>query len=153
MTGLACGKTSPLAWQFLQTSVDYFILISDSQAVNAMKKLARSRVDGIAIVAGNSGAASLAALLALNYFQKEVMHISAQPPLILFNTEWPTAPTIYQELVGKNHTVILDLQMTWLQKSIAKKLFKHREAKAIPLVYRYNLKQNTDYLDETYKID
>ena len=72
--GLACGKTSPLAWQFLQTSVDYFILISDSQAVNAMKKLARSRVDGIAIVAGNSGAASLAALLALNDFQKEVLH-------------------------------------------------------------------------------
>ena len=121
--------------------------------MNAMKKLARSRVDDISIVAGDSGAAGLAALLALNYFQKKVMHISAQPPLILFNTEGPTAPTIYQELVGKKHTVILDLQMTWLQKSIAKKWFKHREAKAIPLVYRYNLKQNTDYLDETYKID
>ena len=77
MPGLACGKTSPLAWQFLQTSVDYFILISDSQAVNAMKKLARSRVDDISIVAGDSSAAGLAALLALNDFQKEVMHISA----------------------------------------------------------------------------
>ena len=30
MAGLACGETSPLAWKFLQTSVDHFMTIEDS---------------------------------------------------------------------------------------------------------------------------
>jgi hypothetical protein len=48
-----------------------------------MKKLARSRGDNISIVAGDTGAAGLAALLALNDFQKEVC-ILVHSPLLYF---------------------------------------------------------------------
>jgi len=115
MAGLACGKTSPLAWQFLRMSVDFFMLISDSQAVNAMKNLARGFVDDIPIIAGESGAAGMAGFLALDDLQRKTMNINDQSHLVFFNTEGATAPTIYADLVGKKHTEILDFQMTWLK--------------------------------------
>lgn len=119
MAGLACGKTSPLAWRFLQTSVDFFMLINDSQAVNAMKKLARGSDDDIPIVAGESGAAGMAGFLALDDLQRKVMNINDQSHLVFFNTEGATAPTIYADLVGKTHTEILDSQITWLKNITA----------------------------------
>jgi diaminopropionate ammonia-lyase len=115
MAGLACGKTSPLAWQFLRMSVDFFMLISDSQAVNAMNNLARGFVDDIPIIAGESGAAGMAGFLALDDLQRKTMNINDQSHLVFFNTEGATAPTIYADLVGKKHTEILDFQMTWLK--------------------------------------
>jgi diaminopropionate ammonia-lyase len=115
MVGLACGKTSPLAWQFLRMSVDFFMLISDSQAVNAMNNLARGFVDDIPIIAGESGAAGMAGFLALDDLQRKTMNINDQSHLVFFNTEGATAPTIYADLVGKKHTEILDFQMTWLK--------------------------------------
>jgi diaminopropionate ammonia-lyase len=121
MAGLACGKTSPLAWQFLRMTVDFFMLISDSQAVSAMKKLARGCDDDIPIVAGESGAAGMAGFLALDDLQRKAMNINDQSHLMFFNTEGATAPTIYADLVGKKHTEILDFQMTWLQKVTAEK--------------------------------
>ncbi|WP_205189906.1 diaminopropionate ammonia-lyase, partial [Burkholderia sp. LMG 13014] len=35
MAGLACGEASPLAWDFLEMCVDYFMLIDDEDAVQA----------------------------------------------------------------------------------------------------------------------
>ncbi len=121
MAGLACGKTSPLAWQFLQTSVDFFMLINDSQAVNAMKRLAKGCDDDIPIIAGESGAAGMAGFLALDDLQRKAMNINDQSHLVFFNTEGATAPTIYADLVGKTHTEILDSQITWLKNFTAAK--------------------------------
>ena len=114
MAGLACGKTSPLAWRFLQNSVDYFMLISDTQAVNAMKTLAVGNDKDIPIIAGESGAAGVAALRALNPSQKKAMNITEQSHLLLFNTEGATAPTLYKSLIDKEVCDILASQSNWL---------------------------------------
>ncbi|KAB2902730.1 MAG: diaminopropionate ammonia-lyase, partial [Burkholderiaceae bacterium] len=65
MAGLACGETSPLAWRFLEQSIDTFLAVEDEDAVEAMRWLAMG-VDGdMPVVAGESGVAGLAGLIAL----------------------------------------------------------------------------------------
>ena len=62
MAGLACGAASPLAWRFLQPCVDYFMTVSDVEAITAMRQLAAGSERDIPVLAGESGVAGLAAL-------------------------------------------------------------------------------------------
>ncbi|MGH9136774.1 MAG: diaminopropionate ammonia-lyase, partial [Acidimicrobiales bacterium] len=57
MVGLNCGTPSPLAWPRLAAGLDYLVTVDDDQARAAMRALADHGV-----VAGESGAASLAGL-------------------------------------------------------------------------------------------
>ena len=52
MAGLACGETSPLAWRFLETSVDVFMTVTDAQAEAAMRLLADGSHGDVPIVSG-----------------------------------------------------------------------------------------------------
>ncbi len=65
MAGLACGETSPLAWRFLEPSIDCFMTISDDEAVAAMRRLSAGSVRDIPLIAGESGVAGLAGLARL----------------------------------------------------------------------------------------
>ena len=60
MSGLNCGIPSLLAWPIVRDSADVFLAIEDSWALEAMRAYHRHGV-----VAGESGAAALAGLLAL----------------------------------------------------------------------------------------
>lgn len=104
MAGLACGETSPLAWKFLEPSVDHFMTIEDDQAVEAMRDLAAGSDKDIPIVAGESGTAGLAALKVLhgdaNLLAK--LGLNAQSRVLIVNTEGATAPKVYEELVGES---------------------------------------------------
>jgi diaminopropionate ammonia-lyase len=118
MAGLACGETSPLAWRFLENSVDAFMTISDDDAVTAMHLLAGKQGDDIAVVAGESGAAGLAGLAVLRASEalSAETDLDASSRVLVINTEGATAPSVYQELVGESHESVLARQAAWLAR-------------------------------------
>jgi diaminopropionate ammonia-lyase family len=118
MAGLACGAASPLAWRFLQPAVDVFMTVSDAQAVDAMRVLAAGAYGDIPVVAGESGAAGLAALQALTTRPefREQCGLDADSRVLLINTEGATAPSVYTELVGRPAADVLNAQRAWLRQ-------------------------------------
>lgn len=119
MAGLACGETSPLAWRFLQPSVDYFLTIDDGEAVEAMRVLASGQAGDAPVVSGESGAAGLAGLMHL--VKNEELRIKTglndQARILLISTEGATAPAVYEELVGKSAAAVLASQSKWLDQA------------------------------------
>jgi threonine dehydratase len=105
MAGLACGEVSPLAWRFLEASVDVFMTITDAEAVAAMRVLARPPGGDIPILSGESGAAGFAALPALA--------LDNAARVLLLNTEGATAPALYERLVGLAPADVLHAQAGW----------------------------------------
>lgn len=118
MAGLACGETSPLAWQILQPGADYFMLIEDGDAVAAMRLLANGNDKDVPIIAGESGAAGLAGLIALSEKPElaQVVGLSVESRVLLINTEAATAPAVYQELVNESAESVLLRQSSWLSR-------------------------------------
>lgn len=110
MAGLACGETSPLAWTFLESSIDAFITIEDHEAVAAMSALARC--PDVPVVSGESGAAGLAGLC--NILTQEIaddrLKIDGTSRILLINTEGATAPSVYRELTGEDADDVLQRQ-------------------------------------------
>ncbi|MCL9780638.1 diaminopropionate ammonia-lyase [Vibrio sp. S4M6] len=99
MAGLACGKTSKIAWDFLQPSVDYFTLIEDQEAIDSMVHLAHGKYDDTPIVGGESGVAGLALLTKLaKQNQLEALGLDADSKVLIVNTEGATAPGLFEEL-------------------------------------------------------
>jgi diaminopropionate ammonia-lyase len=117
MAGLACGETSPLAWQFLKPSVDFFMTIEDDEAVAAMRRLATGSVRDIPVVGGESGVAGLAGLMALVNDPRlaEQVGLDGESRILLINTEGATAPGVYRELVGESAETVLARQVAWRQ--------------------------------------
>jgi diaminopropionate ammonia-lyase len=115
MAGLACGATSPLAWRFLAPSVDFFLTVEDEQAIEAMRLLADGTMGDRPIVSGESGAAGLAGVLALarsDSFRQRVGW-DRNTRVLVVNTEGATAPSVYQELVGRSAEEVLEAQRCW----------------------------------------
>lgn len=118
MAGLACGETSPLAWRFLETSVDHFMTITDEQAVAAMRALATGSDKDIPIVAGESGTAGLAALelLRADAVLSAQVGLDAQSRVLIISTEGATAPQTYAELVGESAESVQKRQAAFSKK-------------------------------------
>lgn len=118
MAGLACGETSPLAWKFLETSVDHFMTITDEQAVAAMRALAAGSDKDIPIVAGESGTAGLAALelLRADAGLSAQVGLDAQSRVLIVSTEGATAPQTYAELVGESAESVQQRQVAFSKK-------------------------------------
>jgi len=112
MAGLACGATSPLAWKFLDSCIDFFMTIDDDEAIEAMRHLARGSARDIAIVSGESGAAGMAGLLRLatNPVLAKQVGLTSDSRILLINTEGATAPEVYQTLVGESPECVLARQ-------------------------------------------
>ncbi|MBS0300931.1 MAG: diaminopropionate ammonia-lyase [Proteobacteria bacterium] len=118
MAGLACGETSPLAWKFLETSVDHFMTITDEHAVAAMRALATGGDKDIPIVAGESGTAGLAALelLRADAGLSAQVGLDAQSRVLIVSTEGATAPQTYAELVGESAESVEQRQTAFSKK-------------------------------------
>lgn len=103
MAGLACGETSPLAWRFLQPSVDFFLTIEDDEAIEAMRTLAAGNADDMPLVSGESGVAGLAGLahLTRDAELRSRTGLGKEATVLLLSTEGATAPSVYQQLVGR----------------------------------------------------
>jgi diaminopropionate ammonia-lyase len=81
MAGLNCGRVSPVAWPVVAAGIEAFAAIEDRWAYEAVSLLA---ADGV--VAGESGAAGLAGLLA---FRGELA-LGADATVLVVNTEGAT---------------------------------------------------------------
>jgi len=121
MAGLACGETSPLAWRFLQPTVDFFMTVTDAQAERAMRTLAAGEHGDVPVLSGESGAAGLAALASLAGDPRQCVQVDldAQSRVLLLNTEGATAPGLYASLVGRTPDAVLDAQARWLTRQDA----------------------------------
>ena len=98
MVGLNCGTPSLIAWPLVSKGVDWFTAVDDEAARTAMRDLA-----SIGIVAGETGAASLAgleALLASDEWSAEGRDLSAATVLIVV-TEGATDPDAYEAITGR----------------------------------------------------
>lgn len=101
MAGLNCGLPSLLAWPILRDAVDVFLAIEDHWAEDAMRRYHRHGV-----VAGESGAAALAGLLALLGHgdlagAREALGLGSRSRVLVINTEGATDPESYRRIVGE----------------------------------------------------
>ena len=116
MAGLACGETSPLAWRFLQPSVDAFMTVSDAQAEAAMRLLADAPHGDAPLVAGESGVAGLAALMAIHPDERRALGLDTQSRVLLISSEGATAPAVYAAIVGRPAEAVQAAQRDWLAR-------------------------------------
>lgn len=121
MAGLACGETSPLAWRFLHGSADFFLKIGDDDALEAMRILADGRHGDIPLVAGESGAAGLAALNVLSRSRELASQalLDTRSRVLLVNTEGATAPSLYEQLAGASAQAVHARRQAWTEKPVA----------------------------------
>ena len=117
MAGLACGEASPLAWKFLQPCVDFFMTITDDDAISAMRSLASGSDRDAPLVVGESGAAGFAglAVLAQNQEHFRAVGLSSTSRVLVVSTEGATAPDAYEALVGETADSVLARQQEWTQ--------------------------------------
>jgi diaminopropionate ammonia-lyase len=95
MAGLNCGTVSLIAWPAVLAGVDVFVAVDDRAAERAMRDLA-----GFGIVAGETGAASLAGLRALgDAGPVPPVSLAGRDALVLC-TEGATDPSAYERIVG-----------------------------------------------------
>ena len=100
MVGLACETPSACAWPVLHTGVDDLLAISEQWAVRAMRELADGRGDP-GIIAGESGAAAYAGLLASarDPVLRAALGLGSSSRVLVPITEGATDPLLYSELV------------------------------------------------------
>ena len=98
MACLSSGHTSLVAWEILRHSADFFLTIPDSAAVLTMQTLATNHPP---IVAGESGGAGLAGLLAIAQHPdlRQQIGLTAKSCVLTFGTEGATDPEIYKQLI------------------------------------------------------
>lgn len=106
MAGLNCGFPSTTALEVLRRSVDAFIAIPDQWAERAMRRLATPGTDEPMVVAGESGAASTAGLMALMQdpaYEPIRRHIglNAASRVLVWSTEGATDPVGWERVVGR----------------------------------------------------
>jgi diaminopropionate ammonia-lyase len=94
MAGLNCGTISIVAWPRLRDGVDVFVAIDDDAAMAATRDLARA-----GIVAGETGAAGLAGLVALAEAAPDIVARAGRTALLLC-TEGATDPDAYARIVN-----------------------------------------------------
>ncbi|QOG05684.1 diaminopropionate ammonia-lyase [Aureimonas sp. OT7] len=100
MAMLECYTPSVIAWRVLERTADAFMTVSDEDARMAMRRLALRTPE--AIVAGESGAAGLAGLLALaaDAGARRSVGLDASSRVLLVNTEGATDPASFEAIVG-----------------------------------------------------
>lgn len=101
MLGLDCGEVSELAWLVLERLAYAFVLITDEAAVEAMRDLGATRIDGEPIEAGECAGAGLAVLRNVkgNPALRDALGISSSSRILLIGTEGATDPERRENLL------------------------------------------------------
>jgi diaminopropionate ammonia-lyase len=105
MAGLACGEVSPLAWEIVDAGANAYVAVADRFALDAARALASPAPGDAAIVAGETGASGLAALLALqnrDVFRQQ-LELDASSRVLLIGSEGDTDPELYRQIIAGNH--------------------------------------------------
>jgi len=106
MACLNCGEVSLTAWPVLRAGADVFFSIEDHWTEQAMRQLAFPADGDPRIVAGESGAAGLAGLLALLRDPRlegarAALDVGPETRVLLVNTEGATDPAAFLRIVGQ----------------------------------------------------
>ena len=103
MVGLNCGRPSLIAWPRLSRGIDWMVAVDDDSARDAMRALA-----DVGIVAGETGAASLAGFDALvaDAPAFEATGLDSHSTVLLVVTEGATDPANYEDIVGRGHDTV-----------------------------------------------
>ena len=101
MAGLNCATPSLIAWPLVSRGIDVYVAVEDDRVPDAMRLLARDR-----IVAGETGAAGLAGMLALMEEDdladaREALGLSSTSRVLLLCTEGATDPDAYRRLTSE----------------------------------------------------
>lgn len=99
--GLACGEPSSLAWPILDAGVSDFMAVTETAFANAVRRLAQPAAGDPIIVAGPSGAAGLAGVMAAcnNPETRTRLGLDATSRVLVVNTESDTDPDVYRRLL------------------------------------------------------
>ncbi len=104
MAGLSCGEVSRVAWPILEAGVEFFMTVPDLAAIDCMRLLRRGALGGGSIIAGESGVAGLAGLLAATNDPEgqllRRLRLNASSTVLLIGTEGATDPEIYERLTN-----------------------------------------------------
>jgi diaminopropionate ammonia-lyase len=100
MAGLNCGTPSVVAWPWLRDGLDAVVAVADGRVRQAMRDLAAA-----GIVAGETGAASLAGLAELTAGPdaeeaRRAVGLGPDARVLLLCTEGATDPDAYRRIVG-----------------------------------------------------
>ena len=108
MAMLECYEPSLVAWELLRPLTSAFMAVDDDDALAAMRRLARPRNDAEVVVAGESGAAGLAGLLAAcaTMDGKAALGLDASSRVLLINTESATDEARYEAAVGQSAATV-----------------------------------------------
>jgi len=103
MACLSCGELSLLAWQLLERTVDDTISIPEEAATETMRTLADGVGGDAPVVAGESGCAGIAGLIAAvnDGEAKSVLGLNDESRVLCICTEGATDPALYAQIVGK----------------------------------------------------
>lgn len=101
MAGLNCGLPSLIAWPLLQQRVSMALAVTDEAACRAMCALADEQ-----IVAGETGAAALAGLIAMTPELRERLGLTSQSRVLVLVTEGATDPLQYEQIVGRSAAAV-----------------------------------------------
>lgn len=103
MACLAAGEVSPLAWPFLERAVDHVVTLPDEAAPSAMQLLAAGKDGDPPIVAGESGCAAIAGLLAVAQDEelRKAIGLDARSHVVALVSEGATDPATYAKVVGR----------------------------------------------------
>ena len=101
MAGLSCGEPSEMAWEILAEEASDFLTIPETLVAPAVRLLARPLDGDVAIEAGESAIADLAALVAAR--QDAVLSLKlgldAGSRVLLIGSEGVTDPAIFQMIM------------------------------------------------------
>jgi diaminopropionate ammonia-lyase family len=105
MAGLNCSRVSESAWPVIRAGADLFLSVADHWALDAMRRYANPVAGDPIVVAGESGAAGLAGLLALVEhppFADARRHLGLGPEstVLLIVTEGDTDPESWARIVA-----------------------------------------------------
>ncbi|MDH4247270.1 MAG: diaminopropionate ammonia-lyase [Deltaproteobacteria bacterium] len=102
MGGLACREVSPPAWAVLEQGSDDFLTLPDDATRAAMMRLAEPLAADPPLVAGESGAAGLGALLAAaaDSGLRAALGLDPQSRVLLIASEGAAAPDAYRRITG-----------------------------------------------------
>lgn len=104
MAGLACGDPSPLGWEILKECTDAFMICSDYVAAKGMRIYAAPLDGDQPVVAGESGAVTLGALISILSEKgdgelRKFLGLDLNSQVLLINTEGNTDPIHYRQVV------------------------------------------------------
>jgi diaminopropionate ammonia-lyase len=102
MAGLACGEVSPLAWEIVDAGASAYVAVDDRFALDAVRALASPAAGDPAIVAGETGASGLAALLAVQNRDRlrQQLGLDTSSRVLLIGSEGDTDPELYRRIVS-----------------------------------------------------